>query len=138
MSFPWTRFQRILATAVLGVAFIGMASIFVPFNSQAQDGGTFGPRDSAHQASPSFSTDPHEGLGSLGTLEQHCYHVHIYATDVGPRYSVYDSVTGEELAVLLNAERVAELFPDVPLPTMEFGAPMQLMHTDPMGRNWPR
>lgn len=136
MRFPWTRLQRILATVALGLAFIVMASIFVPFESTAQDSDVTIPRSMTPGQDRVESTDPHEGLGSLGRLERNCYHVHIYATDLGPRYSVYDAASGKELAVLLTAERVAALFPELPLPSMEFGAPIQLMHVDPMNSDW--
>ncbi len=99
--------QRLLVILALGAAFIVMASIFVPGRTRAG-----AEPDTARGPHRSSSTDPHEGLLALGTLENGQYRVHIYATESGPRYSIYDAGTGEELGVLMTAEKVARLFPE--------------------------
>ena len=120
----WTSgtIKRSVAIAGLGVAFLVMASVFAPDRTRAGDAQStpYGP-----------STDPHEGLAALGSLEDDGYRVHIYATDDGPRYSIYDISTGRELGVLLKAEQVEELFPDLPVPSMDFATSGPLMFAEP-------
>ena len=106
--------ERIVAGLALSIAFIVMASIFVPHATKADD----------------QSVDPHHGLTSLGSVENVRYIVDIYATQVGPRYTVTEKRSGERVAVLMDADRVQANFPDLPLPEMDMG-PTQLMLADP-------
>lgn len=117
-----------LTVVACGVAFIAMASVFVPFDS-------YGERDSIDTPDPAVvppheqhgSVDPHEGLAQIGTLEHSCYFVRVYATEREPRYSVYDRTDGRELGVLLSEEQVEEWFPELPLRGIDFEAPKQYM-----------
>jgi hypothetical protein len=119
---------RVLVALLMATAFLVMASIFAPLPSDADDV-LFTP------STPLPSTDPHHGLPCIGTLEDRMYHVRAFATDGGPRYSIYD-VQGEELAVLMSAERVAEMFPELQLPDLDFSAPSQIMMVEPNNNNW--
>ena len=121
--------ERLIAGITLGLAFLVMASIFVPERTHA--GGETG-----HET-PAGSTDPHQGLRSLGTLEDDCYRVTIYATTHGPRFSVSDRYEGRELGALLTADQVGRYFPDLLLPGMDFSAPMHLMLVDPDAARMP-
>ena len=118
--------QRLVVILAFGAAFVVMASIFVPGRTRAGD-----ESDAARWPHRFNSTDPHEGLLALGTLENGRHRVQIYATESGPRYSIYDAGNGEELGVLMTAEKVAKLFPELPLPSMDFGTSGPLMYTEP-------
>jgi hypothetical protein len=120
--------ERIVAILGLCAAFLLMASIFTPDWTQAEEEDLPRPSELANEADP----DPHEGLLSLGVLEDDRYSVHIFAGDEGPLYSVYDAENGRELGVLLDAEEVAEWFPDLPIPAMGYpaDAPVGLANPD--------
>ena len=128
--------ERVIAGVTLFISFLVMASIFVPESSHAGDEGSHGAVNGHARDGDRHSTDPHAGLLSLGSVEEDCYAVHIYATSRGPRYSVYDMTNGEELGVLLSAEKVSEYFPDLPLPELDFSANTQLMLVDPTVDDW--
>lgn len=143
--------ERLIATITLIIAFIVMASIFIPDRTVAgpsrsmhapHDDGEHAPAATSHDPAPaheivhhdafdSFSTDPHHGLTSLGSIEDECYRVNIWVTDLGARYSVHEAVTGELLGTLLTAEQVAAQFPEFDLPTIDFSAPSTLMMAEP-------
>jgi hypothetical protein len=114
--------ERLVAAAAMGIAFIGMASIIIPDRSRGDDGllPPLVPRAAPAPVHGS-SDDPHDGLPMLGSIEHRRMTVRIYGTEIGPRYTVEDA-SGGELAVLFTAERIAELFPELPLPAMEFSA----------------
>ncbi len=114
--------RRSLAIGGLALGFLVMASVFVPERIRAGEG---------VGSSRPHSTDPHKSLLALGTIEDDSYLVRIFATPDGPRYSVYDTIDGSELGVLLTEEQVAKWFPELPLPTMDFNALGQLMLTEP-------
>jgi len=116
--------EKLVAGLALAFAFIVMASIFTPAPSVAH-----GDRR-GHDAADG-STDPHEGLAMLGSLEGERLIIRIYGTDIGPRYSVYDARTDEELSVLITAERIAEWYPEVNLPAIQFDSAGHLMLADP-------
>lgn len=128
MSTPRsTTIEKLVAGLALAFAFIVLASIFVPEDTHADD------ENSPHEAFRHYSTDAHEGLKSLGTLLSGKYELHIYSTDVGPRYTVYSRADGVELSTLISAEKVAEMYPDLPLNTTHFDSPIQLMMAEPDG-----
>jgi hypothetical protein len=130
--------RRVLVGIALCGAFLVMASVFVPIDTGA---GPLVPKPGsnaqpAHPAPESYSppndpqshhyghsTDPHENLHSIGSLEDGCYIVFIYATDHGPRYTIHDHKERRDLATLITAERVQELFPELPLPDIDFSGP---------------
>lgn len=137
--------SRLLAGIALLVAFVIMASVFVPGRIEAQDD-KYWPRPidrvEQHETADEFdvfnehsSTDPHEGLPMLGTLEFANHIVHIYATDFGARYSVYERTTGGEveLGVLLSVEQMSEHFPDLPLNSVEDSSDRLIMFAPPNG-----
>ena len=118
------RLERLIAAAALGVAFLFMASVFVPDFIQAQPLGRPG-------AGPgSIRTDLH----SLGSIEDDRYIVHIFSGPDAPLYSVFDRADGTELGVLMSAELAAERFPDLPIPDMDFGVGSPIMLVDPDDR----
>lgn len=123
---------RIVTLLVVGLAFIILASVFVPESSEAESGGS-----DRHGIEP-VSTDPHESLHSLGTLEDDEYVIQVYATDAGPRYSVYDRADRAPLSVLITADQVAERYPELPLPGMDFDTPQQMMLAEPREGQTPR
>ncbi|MCI0364816.1 MAG: hypothetical protein L0Y44_16065 [Phycisphaerales bacterium] len=121
------RLGKIAAGLALAVAFLLMASVFSPERSRAgnQDRSTDPSGDASWRATlppESLSTNPHEGLPSLGSLESHGYIIRMYSTKDGPRYSIYDQATGEELAVLMTLEVAHKNFPEIGLPSMSFTA----------------
>lgn len=122
--------HRLVASVILLIAFLVMASVFVPRRSQAHDRpGPVGDATSSH------STSPEKTLPSLGQLESGRFTIKLFATHRGPRYSVLDD-KGTELAGLLTAEQVAERFPDLPLPDVYADAPVHLMNTSTVGSDW--
>jgi len=120
----WRIVGRIGVAAALATAFLVMASVFSPQRSKAGD---LNPQsdDAAGTTDAGLppSTDPHEGLKSLGSLEGRAHVVHMYATPNGARYSVYEKTTGRELGVLMTPQRMHEWFPEIQLPGMDFSAP---------------
>jgi len=112
-------FHRVLAALGLGSAFLIMASVFSPDRMMAQ---STPPSSMNHrlEQSPS-STDPHEGLRSLGSIESAAHVIQIFATDAGPRYTI-SSVAGTELGVLMSPEQVRRFFPELDLPDTDFSA----------------
>jgi hypothetical protein len=136
MKFISPPMQRLLAGLALIGAFLVMASVFVPLDTGAEplvpltpfEPHIPSPQSELDGSAPPWpSVDPHEGLRSLGSLEQGSYIVFIYATEGGPRYTVYERSNNQEIATLLSAERVQELFPELPLPSIDFSGPRQIM-----------
>ncbi|MHC4990524.1 MAG: hypothetical protein ACYTGC_06040 [Planctomycetota bacterium] len=136
--------ERTVAGITLGVAFLIMASIIVPEDSGATERGhapatgSITPDESHAGVSDSHvlpSTDPHEGLRQLGSIEGAGYLVCIFATQTGPRYSIYDAESEAELATLMTAEQVSEHFPDLPLDRLEISPP-GLMLAEPTSSPW--
>jgi hypothetical protein len=139
---PTSRIERLVAGTILCLAFLVMASIIVPAPTQAG-----AQRESAPgveplsamapgPAGPPFSTDPHDGLRALGTLERSGCMVTIFATTLGPRFTIRDLENGEELGTLLDAQQVHAAFPDLDLPRLDFSADedRSLMLAEP---EWP-
>lgn len=147
--------RRALATVACLVAFAVMASIFTPERTRAggmndpwpgippksidyapvHDKGSSTNALSDEPQSPS-PTDAHEGLQSLGVIESLGYSLHIFATEGGPRYTIYETATGRECGALLTERQVHQAFPDLQLPTMEFNAGAPLMLVDPDSGLW--
>jgi hypothetical protein len=71
-------------------------------------------------------------LSSLGTIEDRGYTICIFATEGGPRYTIYENATGNEMGALLSAEQVHRAFPDLHLPDMEFNGESPLMLAEPV------
>ncbi len=113
--------ERLIAAAALGVAFLFMASVFVPDFIQAQP----------HEQPAGGPGNAHTGLRSLGTIEDDRYLVHIFSGPEAPLYSVFDRAEGTELGILMSAELAAERFPDLPIPSMDFGVGSPIMLADP-------
>jgi hypothetical protein len=145
-----TRIERIVAGLVLGVAFLVMASIIVPHDTQATPSEHAVAQPDAHRGAASNiarttsdinSTDAHEGLFEIGSIESTCYLVRIYTGEAQPLYTVIDITDGRELGTLLTAEEVETYFPDLPINTMEFDrlnqpiGPRVIMFTDPAELN---
>ena len=122
----FTLVEKLIAGLSLGFAFIVMASIITPSDTTAENVEHGNHRNSGH-----FSTDPHMGLTSLGSIENGNYLMKIFSTDLGPRYSIYNRKTNELLATLITSEKVQERFPDLPLQTMDFTTPEILQFTGP-------
>lgn len=118
--------QHLVLAMALFVAFLFMASIFVPDPSQAGD---------LVGAPAAHSAAARNGLPSLGQLEGDRYEVKVFATPSGPLYSVYDR-SGTELASLLTAQQVAERFPQLPLPDARAAEPLKLMDTNTGQGDW--
>ena len=145
-----TVLRRVLATVACVAAFAVMASVFSPDRSRAGDVNNPWPGvppRSVEYASPVAggaerdlaepeSVDPHQGLQSLGSIEDRGYTVRIYATQAGPRYSVYERASGRECGALLTESQVHQAFPDLQLPTMEFNGNPSLMLAEPSDGLW--
>lgn len=120
MSARWRIARRIGIAAAFAAAFLVMASVFSPQRSKAGD---LNPAsDPSMATAQSTSTDPHEGLQSLGSIESRQHIVQMYSTPDGARYSIYDRATGRELGVLMTPQRLHEWFPELQFPTMDFSA----------------
>ena len=126
--------KRIAITLTLGCAFIVMASIFTPERSRAgstahragrQNARVIQPR-SAGATQAIVSADAHAGLKSLGVIESGQYSLAIFATDLGPRYTILRTDSAEELGTLLTAEQVQQLLPELDLTSLDFTAPADL------------
>jgi hypothetical protein len=124
---PPNYLKRIVVVLGLGVAFIVMASIFTPERSPAgsprrsTNGAAEGAR--ARTDAAIISADAHDGLRSLGVIESGRYLIAIFATDLGPRYTIFDGDSQQELGTLLTAAQVQQLLPEVDLSTLDFSAP---------------
>ena len=116
--------ERLIATAGLVVLFAAMASVIVPDWTQAEVPEAVLPNWTVE------SVDPHEGLRSLGTLEDDRFTVNVFASDEGPLYSIYSAETGEVIGILLTPEQVERQFPDLPLPQLDFSATGPVMLAD--------
>ena len=132
MPRPIPSIERLLVAVVFALAFLFMASVFVPTRSQAQRR-----NDPSNASTGQYSTNAHEGLKLLGELESRQYRVKVFATAAGPRYSVVDRVNGEELGTLMTAEQIARHFgEELNLPEMQAGALHGLMYVDPPSHDW--
>jgi hypothetical protein len=138
--------KRLVTIAATGLALLVLAGVLVPDRSRAtpRTGATparglasFG---AASDIKPSQSTDPLEGLDSIGSLHQVGTTIRIVASEAGPLYSI-STFDGREIASLLTAYEVDRQFPELglgeidfstPTPTT-FAPPLLLMHADPMG-----
>jgi hypothetical protein len=129
--------RRLAIVAVLGVAFVLMASIFDPGAIRASQPDTRSP--GASRQPELNSIDPHEGLRMLGTLHHHRYTVRMFAGAQAPLYSVYDR-DGSLLATLRTAAQIQQQFPSLPLPSLDADTPLngrpQIMKVDP-DDDWP-
>jgi hypothetical protein len=122
MSISASMMKRIVVAASLLMAFLFMASIFSPDRSNADDDLRIVDPTSVSDAQAWPSTDPHAGLRSLGTFESVNFHVRVYATESGPRYSIYSARDQKELGVLMSATQVTRTFPELQLPGVKFEA----------------
>ena len=123
--------ERLLVIMTLTLAFLFMASIFVPDESRAGNTRT---ADDPGTSLP--SADAHDGLSSLGELKGVRHTVKIFATSEGPRYSIYDT-DGVEIGTLLSIRQVRQHFDDdLPLGEFQADAPVQLMHAEPIQSDW--
>lgn len=119
--------RNIAVAATLVVAFVVMASIFVPGRTQAVE-------ENSAVPSEAYSAESRENMALIGELEGEHYTVKFYATPYGPLYSVYGQ-DGAELADLLTAADLADRFPDLPLTDAHADVPYKTMGTD-VGPNW--
>jgi hypothetical protein len=120
--------EKLVAGLALAFALLVLASLFTPSHSAADSH-----QGASHNPESSHSTDPHEGLPSMGSFEGKHYVIEAYATETGPRYSIYDSTTHEELAVLITAQRVEDWYPEANLSEIQFDAPGAIMLANPEG-----
>lgn len=112
---------RSLAALGLIVTFIAVASYVRPQDSTADP---MSPRELRTIRAPQAKT---EGA-SLGWLESPEFRVEMLATDMGPRYDVYDA-EGVLIAPGLNADELYQLDPSLD-PTNAISTPMGLVTDD--------
>ena len=128
---------RILTAIAMVIGFLFMASVFTPDRSQAEF--KLPASDPGQSNSPynkSYSDSSYTGMTSLGRIEGTLYNVEIFATPIGPRYSVW-GVDGQELATLMTHKQVTQYFgEDLPLPDLQANSPLQLMHAEPIQADW--
>ncbi len=119
---PHPLARKLAVLSALVVAFLVMASIFVPDRSQAGE----------EEESPAsvYSAEFLDAVRPMGQLEGKRYTVKFYATPSGPLYSVYDKDERELIAELLTPARLAERFPDIALPDAHANVLMEMMGTD--------
>ncbi len=126
-----TTIERLLVIVSLTLAFLFMASIFVPDDSRAGNA-----RTAADPGTSLPSADAHDGLASLGELKGVRHTVKIFATPEGPRYSIFDT-DGVEIGTLLSKGQVIRHFgDDLPLPELRADTPVQLIHAEPIRSDW--
>lgn len=126
-----TTIERLLVIVSLSLAFLFMASVFVPSQSQAGNA-----QIEADPGTSLRSVDAHDGLASLGEITGVRHTVKIFATSEGPRYSIFDT-DGVEIGTLLSIRQVTRHFgDDLPLGEFQADAPLQLMHAEPIQRDW--
>ena len=126
-----TTIERLLVIVSLTLAFLFMASIFVPNQSRAGNGPI-----AADPGTSLPSVDAHAGLSSLGEIKGVRHTVKIFATSAGPRYTIFDT-DGVEIGTLLSMRQVIRHFgDDLPLPDLQADAPVQLMHVEPIQSDW--
>ncbi len=126
-----TTIERLLVIVSLTLAFLFMASIFVPDESRA---GNAQIADDPATSLP--SVDAHDGLASLGEIKGVRHTVKIFATSEGPRYSIFGT-DGVEIGTLLSMRQVIQHFgADLPLGEFQADAPVQLMHAEPIQGDW--
>jgi len=122
--------ERLLVIVSLTLAFLFMASVFVPNESRAGNAQTV---DDPGASLP--SVDAHAGLSSLGEIKGVRHTVNIFATSDGPRYTIFGP-DGMEIGTLLSMRQVIQHFDDLPLGEFQADAPVQLMHTEPIQSDW--
>ena len=123
--------ERLLVIVSLSLAFLFMASVFVPNESRA---GNAEIADDRGISPP--SADAHAGMYSMGEIKGLRQTVKIFATSEGPRYSIYDT-DGVEIGTLLSIRQVIQHFnDDLPLGEFQADAPVQLMHAEPIPNDW--
>lgn len=123
--------ERLLVIVSLTLAFLFMASIFVPNESRA---GNDQIADDPGTSLPSVYA--HDGLSSLGELKGPRHTVKIFATSEGPRYSILDT-DGVEIGTLLSMRQLIWHFgDDLPLGKFRAEAAVQLMHAEPIQSDW--
>ncbi len=126
-----TTIERLLVIVSLSLAFLFMASVFVPNESRAGNAQTV---DDPGISLP--SVDAHAGLYSMGEIKGLRQTVKIFATPDGPRYSIFDT-DGVEIGTLLSIRQVIQHFnDDLPLGEFQADAPVQLMHVEPIQSDW--
>ncbi len=126
-----TTIERLLVIVTLTLAFLFMASIFVPDESRA---GNTQITDDPGSSRP--SANAHDGLSSLGEIKGVRHTVNIFATPDGPRYTIFDT-DGVEIGTLLSMRQVIRHFgDDLPLEEFQADAPVQLMHAEPIQSDW--
>ena len=122
------RFKKLAIAGTLAVAFLFMASIFVPGRLQAGDG-------EGVQTPPVLSSEILDKLVPLGQIESDRYVVKFFATPNDPLYSVHDP-DGRPLAEHLTPAQIAQHYPDLILPDAHADVSMEIMGTDVGGANW--
>lgn len=123
--------ERLLVIVTLTLAFLFMASIFVPDESRA---GNTPIADDPDTSLP--SANAHDGLSSLGEIKGVRHTVNIFATPDGPHYTIFDA-DGVEIGTLLSMRQVIRHFgDDLPLEEFQADAPVQLMHAEPIQSDW--
>ena len=113
-----------------------MASVFTPGSSQAEFAKPASDLEHLNSPYKSHSASPYTGMTSLGRIEGTQYNVEIFATTIGPRFSVC-GIDGQELATLMTRKQVTRYFgEDLPLPDLQANSPLQLMHAEPIHADW--
>ncbi len=139
MKQPTLLMERVIAGIALGLAFLVMGSIFVPGRSSAEEEQTHGaashnqqaPHSGDARAASSRSEADSGPLLSLGSVDDGCYTVTIFASDAGPLYSVFSDEEGREIAALLSEDQLRTYFPELDLPWLTQERRRVLMLADP-------
>lgn len=128
---------RLLTAIALAIGFLFMASVFTPVQSQAEFKSTTSQLSQPSSSNnKNYSTSPYTGMTSLGRIEGTIYTVEIFATPIGPRFSVW-GLDGQELATLMTRKQVTRYFgEDLPLHDLQANSPLQLMHAEPIHADW--
>jgi len=133
--------RAIITIGLLGT-FVLTASVFAPDKSQAREFGLIRDPIDDEDSYAESSTNPHEGLRSLGSFEGTQYIIKAFCTENGPRFSIYQASNHRELGVLMTPEQISRMFPEIQLRGVWFEVPTdgdeaqttQLMMAEPLDR----
>ncbi len=122
------RPRTLVVGAVLGCAFIFMASIFAPDTIQAGE-------EIERAPLVVYSAETTDDLTPIGTLEAAGMRIEIFGTDHGTVYSVFDN-RGLRLAELISADELSAQFPELDIRGAQADVPLRVMGTDVGGGGW--
>jgi len=146
MSNSPFNMQRLVAALVLTVAFLIVAAVITPGQTEGHDLVDHGehhhdqPQDThanGHHLGSSSTSDAFTTVETsdvaLGTIEGVFHCADVLSTLDGPRFTIRDTSTNRIIAECLTDHEVRQSFPDIPLNTHDGGETTLMMHLDRIG-----